>query len=92
MREIVLERLSGRLERTIIMPIAGIYSIELDNSYSWVNHKQLTLSMNVLTPLQLTPIDHHALTELYYPELKVSSLSSSEVVYRYNEMKLKGYI
>ncbi len=31
----------------------GIYAIEFDNSYSWVNEKSISYDLTVMTPLEI---------------------------------------
>ena len=76
-RDIVFERATGTVEKTIMLPVAGLYRVDLDNSYSWLNHKLVHFTATVLTPLQLTPrppvVPHWP--EIYYPRLAVTQIA-----------------
>jgi hypothetical protein len=62
----VFEKVSGELKQTIILPRSGVYCIEFDNSYSWVNGKNIDYERIILAPLSYTSQQAFPFAHNYY--------------------------
>ena len=50
----------------------GIYQLEFDNSYSWMNKKVIRVSKIVLTPLEFAISDTPSWINSYYDSLPLN--------------------
>jgi len=62
------------------MPYRGLYRVDVDNSYSWINHKVVFFHYSLLTPLEIQANNRYTWIKEYFPGVQMNKVSPKKIV------------
>lgn len=77
---LMFEKEKGKVRKTLIFPRRGIYCIQFDNTYSWLNAKSISYERIVLIPLSYSSSQSFPFQNEYYLGISLNSIVKDQLI------------